>query len=146
MIDMEKTGDHSGNALASAEESPTIEQIEEVERAILARRSISIRGRVTAVFIFLFVLTSAMTIAALVFISEFKTRSVFLEEMANYAFEIQQARRYEKNFFLYGTDLPDALGHIESARINLEKNAAEYQSVLKVQRYSSGIAPKKWTV
>lgn len=97
----------------------------------------SIRSRIIGVFIVLFVLMAIVTSAALVFISEFKSRSIFLEEMTNYALEIQQARRYEKNFFLYGTDLAEALGHIEVARNNLERNAADFQSVAGAYRYES---------
>ncbi len=119
------------------EEDQEAARAEQAERALLRRRSISIRARITGVFILLFVLMSIITSAAVVLISEFESKSIFLEEMTNYVFEIQQARRFEKNFFLYGTDLADALSHIEAALNNLERNAADFQSVVGTRRYSS---------
>ncbi|NCO38232.1 MAG: HAMP domain-containing protein [Armatimonadetes bacterium] len=113
------------------------QQVEQASRALLARRSMSIRARITAVFAALFVLMSTVTTGALVFLSAFKSKSVFLEEMTNYAFEIQQARRFEKNYFLYGTNLDDALVNTETAQYNLDQHAADFESVMGKARFAA---------
>jgi len=48
----------------------------------------------------------------------------------NYMFEIQQARRFEKNYFLYGTKLVDALAHIQVAHDILNMEVENMTSVI----------------
>ncbi len=103
---------------------------EEVREAILRRPALSIRMRVTLVFSFLTLLVSVITVAAVVFISSFEKRTDFLEGVGNFAFEIQQARRFEKNFFLYGTDLAEALSNTELARGHLQRYADPIADVI----------------
>ena len=122
----------TGAPAGSAAETPL-----QAERALLARRKVSIRSRVGGLFLVLFLLLAVMTAGALVFLSQFKEKSVFLEKMGNYAFEIQQARRYEKNFFLYGTNLPDALENIDTARTYLERASEGIRSVVGDAKYRS---------
>jgi len=102
----------------------------EAQRALLERPSISIRTRIAAVFLVIFVLLCGITVAAILFIAEFKAKSQFLEKVGNYVFEIQEARRFEKNFFLYGTDLSNALANIHLAHGYLERSAEEIKSVI----------------
>ena len=61
----------------------------------------------------------------------------FLEVTESYMNEIQQARRFEKNYLLYGTDLTDALKHIHLARILLEDNRAKITKILKVNNLNA---------
>ena len=102
----------------------------EVDRALLGRPSISIRARVAAVFVLLFAMTAAMTMAAVVLVSELRAKQQFLEKVGDYAFEIDQARRFEKDFFLYGTNLPDALAHICTAHRILDTNEENLRAVI----------------
>jgi two-component system NtrC family sensor kinase len=114
-----------------------ISQAEQARPTLLGRRRFSIRGRITAVSILLAILLSTVTVGAIIFVSEFKTKSVFLEEMTNYAMEIQQARRFEKNYFFYGTNLDDALAHTATARYNLDRNGGAFESVVGEQKLVS---------
>jgi two-component system NtrC family sensor kinase len=107
----------------------------EAQRALLARPSISIRVRIAAAFALLFILLGGMTVASVVFISEFRVKSQFLEKVGNYAFEIQQARRFEKNFFLYGSNLHDALNNIHTAHNHLDRGAEQMRRVLGAEKY-----------
>ena len=47
-----------------------------------------------------------------------------------YTFEIQQARRFEKNYFLYGTNLDDALAVVHGARDILEQESEHMAAVI----------------
>jgi len=116
---------------AGHEASDTIEPCDQVEidRALLERPAISIRIRVALVFALLFILTAALTVAAVLLVSQLRDKQRFLENVGDYAFEIDQARRFEKDFFLYGTNLADALAHIRSAHNLLDTNQNNLRAV-----------------
>ena len=83
----------------------------------------------------MFALLSGVTGAAMLFISESKTKLQLLEQIGNYRAELQQARRFEKDFFLYGTNLPDAMANIEMAKDHLERSAQDIESVVGTATY-----------
>lgn len=56
----------------------------------------------------------AMSLLITTYMIEKKVR--FLEISNSCLFEIQQARRFEKNYFLYGTNLDDALDNVAAAK------------------------------
>ncbi len=51
--------------------------------------------------------------------------------------ELQQARRFEKNFFLYGTNLDDALDHVNTALKFLQMNAMQLEEVVGQQNLAN---------
>jgi signal transduction histidine kinase len=61
-----------------------------------------------------------LAVVSITIVSRIRTKVVFMEAAVNYTFEIQQARRFEKNYFLYRTNLTDALEHVQNARAILE--------------------------
>ena len=81
------------------------------------------------------VLLCSVTITAMLFISESNVKLQFLERIGNYRAELQQARRFEKDFFLYGTNLPDALANIQMAKDHLQRSAEDIESVLSASTY-----------
>ncbi len=107
----------------------------EAQRALMERPKISIRLRVAGGFFVLFLLMSGITVAAVFFIQEFRLKLQFLEKVGNYAFEIQQARRFEKNFFLYRTNLSDAQANAQMAGAILSKSEPEMRSVVGGPKY-----------
>ncbi|MCL5270268.1 MAG: ATP-binding protein, partial [bacterium] len=107
------------------------------ERESLARPSFSIRVRVGAIFALLFVLLVGITVAAVLFMLALQTKQSFVEKASNFTFEIQQARRYEKDFFLYGTNLSDALASIHTARNYLLRDGDEIRSAVGPGKYQS---------
>jgi len=109
----------------------------QAQQALLDRPSISIRARVVGAFVLLFLLMVGITVAAVVLISGFRARLQFLEVIGNYFSEIQQARRFEKNFFLYRTNLTDALTNIETAQHHLDQSAEDLKSVVGAEKYTS---------
>jgi signal transduction histidine kinase len=105
------------------------EDAEQVELALLERPEISIRTRIIAVFLILFVLCSGVTVAGVVLLSSFESRIIFLERADSYSFQIEEARRYEKNFFLYGTGLPEAFASANLALDYLQEDSVRFREV-----------------
>jgi signal transduction histidine kinase len=88
----------------------------DVERAFLRRPSIGIRARLALGFLSFIVFAFAVTVGAWIMLSRLERRLRFLEVADRYTMEIQQARRFEKNYFLYGGNLEDVQEHITNAR------------------------------
>lgn len=115
----------------SQDEFQEMDRVEiEAQRALLERPSVSIRARLSLGFFMFFILSFGVTVAALIIISRIESKLKFMEATSTYTFEIQQARRFEKNFFLYGTNLTDALDHVHEAQQILSVNAAGIESVV----------------
>jgi signal transduction histidine kinase len=102
----------------------------EAQRALRERPSLSIRTRLTAGLLLWFVLSLAITVASLVLIDGVRDKLGIVGAVDRYTFAIQQARRYEKNYFLYGTSLADALADVHMARMILEDEAASMAEVI----------------
>jgi signal transduction histidine kinase len=92
------------------------DKTESIQGALMRRARFSIRIRIAIGFLITFLLTFCTTILAMVYISDLVQKQRFIENASDFEFEIQQARRYEKEFFLYNTNLVDALLHIQKAR------------------------------
>jgi two-component system NtrC family sensor kinase len=103
------------------------------DRALLARPSFSIRLRIILAFLLIFCFSVGITIGSIVFISRLNAKFEFFTHAENFASNVQEARRYEKNFFLYGSksDLYDALGSIHSASSLLAGAQEEIRSIVK---------------
>jgi len=88
----------------------------EAQRALQERPSFSIRTRISLGFVLWFVLSLGITVASLIIVTRIQNKLHFMESASKYLFEVQQARRFEKNYFLYGTNLDDALAYVHNAR------------------------------
>lgn len=108
---------------------------EEAQQALRERPSVSIRTRLTLAFLAWFVLSLAIAIFSMVNVSSIKQKLRFLEAAQSYTFEVQQARRFEKNFFLYHTNLDDALEHIHNANNIITQNREEMTRVVGEANY-----------
>ena len=91
--------------------------------ALTSRPRFSVRFLIGAGFglVFLFAVTANLLWIASIYRMEEKLH--WLEVADKYLYEIQQARRFEKNHFLYGTGLGEALEHAHRARHLLVANA-----------------------
>ena len=105
------------------------------QRALMTRPELSIRTRITVVFVLLFVLCSGITYAAVAFVSTFEAKIRFLESANSYSSAIEEARRNEKNYFLYATNLPDAVASATLAASDLERNAEPMRAVVGPGKY-----------
>ena len=80
------------------------------------RPKFDIRTRIAIGFLLTFVLTFGASIFAMMQLSSLVKKQRFLENASNFEFEIRQARRFEKNYFFYNSNLVDVLYHIQKAR------------------------------
>ncbi len=110
---------------------------QEAQRALRERPSFSIRTRLTLGFLLWFILSLGVTIISMVTISRIKHKLYFTESAGHYTFEIQQARRFEKNYLLYGTNIDDALEHVSNARAILEKDGDNMASVIGATNFKT---------
>jgi two-component system NtrC family sensor kinase len=102
----------------------------EAQRRLEERPRLTLRLRIASVFILCAVFITVITAGSMVMLSRFQARMRFLEAADDLAFEMQEARRYEKNFFLYGTTLSDALDHAYRADRLLEANLQDVRQVI----------------
>jgi two-component system NtrC family sensor kinase len=113
----------------------TFEQAEKAKKALLERPKFSIRLRIILVFLITFALTCGIIISAMIFISKLAIQQEFLEKAVDFEFEIQQARRYEKDYFLYGTNLYDALNNVHSAENMKNSLEDKLRLIISEQEY-----------
>ena len=108
-----------------------------VERALRGRPTLSIRGRIILSFSLFFLLSAGISVWSIWIQQELEGRIHFFESADIYLAEIQQARRFEKNFLLYGTNLDDALEHVANARRVLSEDSATLERILSRQHYQT---------
>jgi len=109
----------------------------DVLRQLSDRPRLSLRVRIALAFVIYAAFIAALTVASLALLSRFRTKLSFLEAADECALELQEARRYEKNFFLYGTPLYDALDHANRADRLLRANLTSVREVLGVAAANS---------
>jgi signal transduction histidine kinase len=118
------------------EDSPDLRSIaamaEEAQRSLQERPSRSIRVSIAVGFVVWFALSLGLSVTSIVILTRIEHKLYNMETVASYTFEIQQARRFEKNYLLYGTSLDDALEQIELARRILATEGENIGSVVGV--------------
>jgi len=105
-------------------------QQEQVEKALLERPGFTIRSKLTLGFLLFFLLSTGMTVSAWVTLNRLEEKLKFLEIADRYTTEIQQARRFEKNYFLYGTNLEEVQEHVQNASALLTSGKVELEKVI----------------
>ena len=118
-------------------EAPSVEEIFSMEKALSERPEFSIRFRITLAFLVLFLFSFGIGISSMVYISMMNSKQTFFEHASKFVVTVEQARRHEKNFFLYHTrtDLFDAIGQIRIATSILANTANEMRSLLKQETF-----------
>ena len=102
----------------------------EKEDILSERPSISIRTRLIIAFSVIFALCAIITIWSIITLDQVMDKIQFLETSDNYKAEIQEARRFEKNYLLYGTNLDDAHLHLQKAEKILKENEATIEKII----------------
>jgi signal transduction histidine kinase len=114
----------------------TLQEIgDTAQRALRERPSVSIRMRVVLGFVLWIILSLGLAIISMITISRIQQKLHFLQATDSYTFEIQQARRFEKNFFLYHTNLEDALEHVHNAGAILSGEKENITNVVGENEY-----------
>jgi len=103
------------DGVATGSNAQAVAQSASADRALAERPSVSIRLRIGVIMALSFLLTAGVTVAWVVSIQELGSSQLLLEHVNRYVFELEQARRFEKNYLLYQTNLDDALSHVEAA-------------------------------
>jgi signal transduction histidine kinase len=117
-------------------EPEPIDQLKsEAQRALQERPLLSVRSRISLGFALWFILSLGITIASIVIMSKIEEKLYFMESAGKYIFEVQQARRFEKNYFLYGTNLDDSLKQVRLADSILENNSEKMIAVVGKQSF-----------
>jgi two-component system, NtrC family, sensor kinase len=107
----------------------------EADRQLSKRPSFTIRTRIILTFSLIFALCGAITLWSIWALSELETKIQYLDISGNYLREIQQARRFEKNYFLYGTNLDDSLDHVTNAESIITNAGDLIKKILGTQNY-----------
>jgi two-component system NtrC family sensor kinase len=116
---------------SAEDEHSSLKEIgERAQKALRERPRFSIRARLGLGFLVWFVLSLIVAVVSTVLISRIENKLYFTEAANEYSFEIQQARRFEKNYFLYRTNLEDALEHVRNARQILDSEQGNIESVV----------------
>ncbi len=120
MLKNENNADNENEVILTSEEQnePTV------------RPSISIRTRLIIAFLLIFALCTIITLWSIFTIAQVMDKIHFLETSDNYKAEIQETRRFEKNYLLYGTNLDDAKMHVYNAEKILRENVETIEKIL----------------
>ena len=101
------------------------------------RPLLSIRARIIFSFLVIFVVYLFLNLWSFWFVHRIEQKIEFLEVADMFMAEIQEARRYEKNYLLYGTDVEIAIHHLSVARTILDENEAKVRPVLGRSGYDT---------
>ena len=107
--------------------------------ALRNRPQKSIRAKITISFSLFFIFCCAITGWSYWILTRLEHKIDFLEITDNYMAEIQQARRFEKNYLLYSTDLNDALEHVRMADAILTKHNRTIEAILGKDHFNKMI-------
>jgi len=102
----------------------------EAQKSLADRPTMSVRSKIILGFGLFFLLCVLISVTFLITGSWMDQKLIFMETINRYTFEVQQARRFEKNFFLYRTNLPDALENVQIAREILKKEEKNIRAVI----------------
>ena len=103
---------------------------EQARRALLARPRFSLRLQIFLGNAVAFLVAVVIATALVVSFHHMESKTRFLEIVNDYVMEVEQARRFEKNFFLYGTNLGDAQDNVFRAEAILNRNAEELAAIM----------------
>ncbi|MBW2525412.1 MAG: HAMP domain-containing histidine kinase [Deltaproteobacteria bacterium] len=120
--------------LSSEGYDQTDEKFEEAaDKALKERPYFSFRARLVLALAVVFVMALGVSVWSVHIMSELGSKIDFLEVADKYAAEIQQARRFEKNYLLYGEGLDDALNHTHHAQSFVRANTGRFEKVVGKQ-------------
>jgi signal transduction histidine kinase len=123
------------NEFMGTDTEPIDQLKSEAQRALQERPILSVRSVISLGFALWFILSLGITVASIVILTKIEEKLYFMESAAKYIFEVQQARRFEKNYLLYRTNLDDSLKQVRLADNILEKNSEKMMAVVGKQAF-----------
>jgi two-component system NtrC family sensor kinase len=103
---------------------------EQLKQALLRRPSFSVRSRLTLIFLVFFLISAGVSVTTMIMLSDINDRIELVNVADRLANEIQHARRSEKNYFLYGSELSEVLSHVANADEFLRQASIELGHVV----------------
>jgi len=97
----------------------------EAERILLSRPQRTVRTRLIMMFSLFVIGSVVITVTMWVLMSRIDRKIAFIGVADQLNYEILQARRFEKNYFLYGSDLEHVDYHISAAHEAMERSMQE---------------------
>ncbi len=97
------------------------------------RPSFRFRLQLTLGLILLFTLSMAIILGSMLVIKRIQVKLQHSESSERFFFEVEQARRWEKNYFLYNTNLVDASHSIIKAKLLFAQDYNSYKIILGQQ-------------
>jgi len=110
---------------------------EQVKQALLKRPSFSVKTRLILIFLTFFLIVAGVSITTMLILSGLNDSYAFVTISDKLANEIQHARRSEKNFFLYGTELSEVSDHVSNADSLLKQASRELSYVVGMEEIRS---------
>lgn len=107
-----------------------MEDIRKAQQTLLSRRHFSVRNQIYLGNVLVFLFALIMALVLILNNDQVQKRLKFLEFVNDFSSEIQQARRYEKNYFLYGTNLNDAIENIHLAESIFITESEQFSELL----------------
>ncbi|WP_300464613.1 HAMP domain-containing sensor histidine kinase [Desulfobacula sp.] len=104
--------------------------IHDAQKTLLSRKHFSVRNQIYLGNVLVFLFALVMVLVLTLNNNQVQKRLKFLEFVNDFSSEIQQARRYEKNYFLYGTNLNDAKENIHLAESIFTTKSEEFSELL----------------
>jgi two-component system NtrC family sensor kinase len=96
-----------------------------IKQALLERPRFTVKARLISIFLAFFLLSTITSIMAMFMLSRIDSRVQYVFIADQFTDEIQEARRGEKNYFLYNTDLDNVLFHFRNASSILNQASLE---------------------
>jgi two-component system NtrC family sensor kinase len=114
-------------------------RLSRAQKALTQRPSMSVRVKIIMGFFVLFTLCAGASITFYILGGRVHQKLKFMEAGSSFTFEIQQARRFEKNFFLYRTktNLTDALENVQNARELLKIQEKDISAVIGKDKWQT---------
>ncbi|MFP4127723.1 MAG: hypothetical protein ACLFSF_01670, partial [Desulfonatronovibrio sp.] len=104
------------------------------DKELLQRPSFGFRAQIIMAFMFIFFLALGITAGAMIAVDRIQIKIELMQTWDNFLFDIEQARRWEKNFFLYGTNVEDAVQSAANAQSKLVENRDNLSKIASPER------------
>ena len=101
-----------------------------IKQSLLERPRFTVKARLTLILFIFFVISAAVSVSGMFMLSMINDRVQFVSLADRFANEIQSARRSEKNYFLYNSELVEVSQHLDSANHVLNMAASELGHVV----------------
>jgi two-component system, NtrC family, sensor kinase len=104
------------------------------DKELLQRPSLGFRAQIITAFMVIFFLALGITAGAMIAVDRIQVKIDLMQTWDGFLFDIEQARRWEKNFFLYGTNIEDAVQSADKAQSILLENRENIAKLASPER------------